>query len=39
MEQGKLFLRTRLYGGALLTILLRSAYDLARERKLASRSS
>lgn len=34
MEQGKLYLRTRLYGGALATILLRSAYDLARERKL-----
>jgi hypothetical protein len=34
MEAGKLFLRTRLYGGALGTILLRSAYDLARERKL-----
>jgi len=38
MEEGKLFLRTRLYGGALLTILLRSAYDLARERKLATPS-
>lgn len=36
MEQGRLFLRTRLYGGALLTILLRAAYDLARERKLAA---
>ena len=35
MEQGKLFLRTRLYGGALLTILLRVAYDQARERALA----
>ena len=35
MEQGKLFLRTRLYGGALLTILLRAAYDLSRERQLA----
>jgi len=34
MEQGKLFLRTRLYGGALLTILLRAAYDVARERRL-----
>lgn len=34
MEAGKLYLRTRLYGGALVTILLRSAYDLARERKL-----
>jgi len=34
MEQGKLFLRTRLYGGALITILLRSAYDLARQRAL-----
>jgi len=30
MEQGRLFLRTRLYGGALLTILLRCAYDRAR---------
>jgi hypothetical protein len=36
MEQGKLFLRTRLYGGGLITILLRAAYDLARERALAS---
>lgn len=35
MEQGKLFLRTRLYGGALITILLRAAYDLARQRTLA----
>ena len=35
MEQGKLFLRTRLYGGAQITILLRAAYDLARERALA----
>jgi ABC-type nitrate/sulfonate/bicarbonate transport system substrate-binding protein len=34
MEQGKLFLRTRLYGGALITILLRAAYDLARKRRL-----
>jgi ABC-type nitrate/sulfonate/bicarbonate transport system substrate-binding protein len=34
MEQGKLFLRTRLYGGALITILLRSAYDLALQRAL-----
>ncbi len=34
METGKLFLRTRLYGGALITILLRAAYDLARQRKL-----
>ena len=32
MEQGKLFLRTRLYGGAQFTILLRAAYDLARAR-------
>ncbi len=31
MGQGRLFLRTRLYGGALLTILLRCAYDRARE--------
>jgi putative sterol carrier protein len=29
MESGRLFLRTRLYGGALITILLRAAYDLA----------
>ena len=36
MEAGKLYLRTRLYGGALVTILLRSAYDLARERKLGA---
>jgi hypothetical protein len=35
MEQGRLFLRTRLYGGALLTILLRCAYDRAREDALA----
>jgi hypothetical protein len=34
MEAGRLFLRTRLYGGALITILLRAAYDLARSRKL-----
>jgi hypothetical protein len=34
MEEGKLFLRTRLYGGALATILLRAAYDLAREKAL-----
>lgn len=36
MEDGKLFVRTRLYGGALITILLRSAYDLAREKALAA---
>ncbi len=36
MEQGLLFLRTRLYGGALLTILLRATYDLARERRMAA---
>jgi hypothetical protein len=36
MSQGKLLLRTRLYGGALITILLRAAYDLARERRLAA---
>ena len=35
MEQGKLFLRTRLYGGALITILLRAAYDEARTKALA----
>jgi ABC-type nitrate/sulfonate/bicarbonate transport system substrate-binding protein len=35
MEAGKLFLRTRLYGGAQLTILLRAAYDLAHERLMA----
>jgi hypothetical protein len=34
MEAGSLFLRTRLYGGGLITILLRAAYDVARERKL-----
>jgi hypothetical protein len=38
MEQGQLFLRTRLYGGALITILLRAAYDLARERALGAAS-
>jgi len=36
MEQGRLFLRTRIYGGALITILLRSAYDLAGEKTLLS---
>ncbi len=36
MEQGKLYLRTRLYGGALITILLRAAYDLARDRRLGA---
>jgi hypothetical protein len=36
MEDGKLFLRTRLYGGALLTILFRAAYDLARQAGLAA---
>ncbi len=36
MEEGKLFLRTRLYGGALLTILFRAAYDLAREARLTT---
>jgi hypothetical protein len=35
MEAGRLFLRTRLYGGAQITILLRAAYDLARERLMA----
>jgi NitT/TauT family transport system substrate-binding protein len=35
MEEGKLFLRSRLYGGALITILLRAAYDLAREQRLS----
>ena len=34
MEAGTLFLRTRLYGGALLTILLRAAYDQARDNTL-----
>jgi ABC-type nitrate/sulfonate/bicarbonate transport system substrate-binding protein len=36
MEQGKLYLRTRLYGGALITILLRASYDLARDRRLGA---
>jgi hypothetical protein len=36
MEQGKLFLRTRLYGGAQFTILLRAAYDLAKQLKIQS---
>lgn len=35
MEAGRLFLRTRLYGGAQITILLRAAHDLARERRLS----
>ena len=39
MEEGKLFIRTRLYGGALITILLRSAYDLAREKILLAACS
>jgi hypothetical protein len=34
MEAGTLFLRTRLYGGALITILLRAAYDQARDNTL-----
>lgn len=34
MEEGKLFLRTRLYGGALLTILFRASYDLARTARM-----
>jgi hypothetical protein len=34
MDSGKLFLRTRLYGGAQITILFRAAYDLAREKML-----
>jgi hypothetical protein len=38
MEEGKLFLRTRLYGGGLITILLRSCFDLARERRLSTPS-
>lgn len=34
MAQGKLFLLIRLYGGSQITILLRAAYDLARQRAL-----
>jgi hypothetical protein len=34
MENGRLLLRTRLYGGGQMTMLLRSAYDLARARRL-----
>ena len=34
MEQGKLLLRTRLYGGGQMTMLLRAAYDLARASRL-----
>jgi hypothetical protein len=34
MEAGRMFIRTRLYGGALIPILLRSAYDLARDNAL-----
>lgn len=38
MERGKLFLRTRLYGGAQFTILLRAAFDQAREQMITSRA-
>ena len=36
MERGELLMRTRLYGGGQMTILLRAAYDLARARRLAA---
>lgn len=36
MSRGSLLLRTRLYGGAVITILLRIAYDLARSRMLGN---
>jgi len=39
MGQGKLLLRTRLYGGGQMIMLLRAAYDLARARRLASGSA
>jgi SCP-2 sterol transfer family protein len=35
MAAGRLFLRTRLYGGAQITILLRAAYDLARDARMS----
>lgn len=34
MASGKLFVLARLYGGSQITILLRAAYDLARQRAL-----
>ena len=34
MGTGKLFLLTRLYGGGQITILLRAAYDMSRQRAL-----
>lgn len=34
MERGALFIRTRLYGGAQFTMLLRAAYDLARAQRI-----
>jgi hypothetical protein len=36
MERGELLLRTRLYGGGQMLMLLRAAYDLARARRLES---
>ena len=38
MERGELLLRTRLYGGGQMIMLLRAAYDLARARRLESGS-
>lgn len=34
MERGALFIRSRLYGGALFIMLLRAAYDLALKQRL-----
>ncbi len=38
MERGELLLRTRLYGGGQMIMLLRAAYDLARARRVESGS-
>ena len=38
MERGELLLRTRLYGGGQMIMLLRAAYDLARARRLETGS-
>ncbi|MDE3100734.1 MAG: hypothetical protein KGJ98_00700 [Chloroflexota bacterium] len=36
MERGEMFLRTRLYGGGQMTVLMRAAYELARQQRLES---
>ena len=38
MGRGELLLRTRLYGGGQMTMLLRAAYDLARAQRVSSGS-